>query len=78
MQFEQINSWYREGNELFCSDRFDEAIKYYDKIIEINPNSKIALGHKAHALSKLKRYDEAFACYQKALKCYFDSLEKTR
>ncbi len=69
MQFGQINSWYYEGNELCCSYRFDEAIKYYDKIIEINPSSKIALGYKAHALSKLKRYEEAFACYQKALKC---------
>jgi len=69
MQIEQINSWYYEGTELFCSDRFDEAIKYYDKIIEINPNSKIAWGYKARALSKLKRYDDAFACYQNALKC---------
>ncbi len=70
MQIEHINSWYYEGNALCCTERFDEAIKYYDKIIEMNPNSKIAWGYKAHALSKLKRYNEAFACYQKALKCY--------
>ena len=69
MQIEQINSWYYEGTELFYSDRFDEAIIYYDKIIQINPNSKIAWGYKASALSKLKRYDDAFACYQNALKC---------
>jgi len=69
MQFEKINSWYYEGTELFSSDRFDEAIEYYDKIIEIDPNSKIAWGYKARALSKLKRYDDAFACYQKALQC---------
>ena len=70
MQVEKINSWYYEGNELCHSERFDDAIKYYDKIIEVNPDSKIALCYKAHALSKLKRYDEAFTCYQKALKCY--------
>ena len=69
MQVEQINSWHYEGTELFCSDRFDEAIQYYDKIIEINPNSRLAWGYKALALSKLKRYDDAFACYQNALKC---------
>jgi len=69
MQIEQINSWYYEGTELFSSDRFDEAIICYDKIIQINPNSRIAWGYKARALSKLKRYDDAFACYQNALKC---------
>ncbi len=35
----------------------------------MNPNSRVAWGYKAHALSKLKQYDEAFACYQQALKC---------
>ena len=69
MQVEPITSLYYEGNALCCSERFDEAIKYYDQIIEINPNSKIAWGCKGHALSKLKKYDEAFACYQQALKC---------
>jgi tetratricopeptide (TPR) repeat protein len=69
MQIEQINSLYYEGNALCCSERFDEAIKYYDKIIDMTPDSKIAWGYKAHVLSKLKKYDEAFACYQKALKC---------
>ena len=69
MQIEQINPLYYEGNELFCSERFDEAIKCYDKIIEMNPNSRVAWGYKAHTLSKLKKYDEAFVCYQKALKC---------
>jgi len=69
MQIEQVNPLYYEGNELYCSERFDEAIKCYDKIIEMNPNSRVAWGYKAHALSKLKKYDEAFRCYQKALKC---------
>jgi len=69
MQVEKINSWYYEGNVLYSTDKFDEAIKYYDKIIDANPYSKIAWGYKAHALSKLKKYDQAFSCYQKALKC---------
>ncbi len=69
MQIEQINSLYYEGNALCWSERFGEAIKYYDKIIDTTPDSKIAWAYKAHALSKLKKYDEAFACYQKALKC---------
>ena len=69
MQIEQINPLYYEGNELYSSEKFDEAIKCYDKIIKMNPNSRVAWGYKAHALSKLKKYDEAFVCYQKALKC---------
>ena len=69
MQIEQIDSLYYEGNALYYLEKFDEAIKYYDKIIAINPDSKTAWGYKAHVLSKLKKYEEAFACYQKALKC---------
>ena len=69
MQVERINPLYYEGNELYSSERFDEAIKCYDKIIKTNPNSRLAWGYKAHALSKLKKYDEAFVCYQKALNC---------
>jgi tetratricopeptide (TPR) repeat protein len=69
MQIEQIDSLYYQGNALYYSEKFDEAIKNYDKIIEINPDSKIAWGYKGHILSKLKKYEEAFACYQKALKC---------
>jgi len=69
MQVEKINSLYYEGNALYSTYKFDEAIKYYDKIIDANPYSKIAWGYKAHALSKLKKYDQSFSCYQKALKC---------
>jgi len=69
MQIEQFSPLYYEGNELYCLERFDEAIKCYDKIIKTNPNSRVAWGYKAHALYKLKKYDEAFACYQQALKC---------
>ncbi len=54
MQIEQIDSLYYQGNALYNSEKFDEAIKYYDKIIEINPDSKIAWGYKAHIISKLK------------------------
>jgi tetratricopeptide (TPR) repeat protein len=69
MQTEQINSWYYKGNALCLSERFDEAIKYFDKILKTTPNSKTAWGYKAHALSKLKKYDKAFECYHNALKC---------
>ena len=69
MQIEQINPLYYEGNERGNLEKFDEAIKCYDKIIKTNPNSRVAWGYKAHALSKLRKYDEAFACYKQALKC---------
>ena len=69
MLVEKISLWYDKGSELFNSARYREAVECYDKIIQLNPNSKLAWGYKGLLLSKLKRYDEAFKCYEKALKC---------
>lgn len=65
----KINSWYDQGSELFSSGRYDEAVKCYDMITRLKPNSKLAWGYKGLIFSKLKRYDDAFKCYEKALKC---------
>jgi len=45
----------------------DEALKCYDKAIEINPNYAKAWFNKGIALSKLGRPDEALKCYDKAI-----------
>ncbi len=64
---EEVNFLYDEGIFLFCTGKYEESIECFDKIIAINPASKIAMGYKGLALQKLKRPREAVQCYEKAL-----------
>ena len=64
---EEINLAYDKGISLFCSGKYEEAIVYFDKIIETRPASKIAFAFKGLALQRLKRGSEATQCYEKAL-----------
>ncbi len=64
----KINSVLDEANRLFLLGKFQEAISYYDKILEENPNHLGCLNNKGYALSKLKDYDSALQCYATALK----------
>ena len=64
---EEINLLYERGISLFCSGKYEEAIVYFDKIIETRPSSKIAFAFKGLALQRLKRGNEAAQCYEKAL-----------
>ena len=64
----KINSILDEANRLFLLGKLQEAISYYDKILEENPNHLGCLNNKGYALSKLKDYDSALQCYDTALK----------
>jgi tetratricopeptide (TPR) repeat protein len=66
---EAINSMYDEGKLLLCMGKYEEALQCYDRLLEISPSSKRALGYKGLALFKLKRHAEASQCYEKALSC---------
>ena len=47
--------------------KYQEAIKSFDKAIEINPNYAVVYNHKGWTLTKLERFHEAIACYDKAI-----------
>ena len=64
----KIDSILDEANRLFLQGKLKEAISYYDKILEENPNHLGCLNNKGYALSKLKDYDSALDCYDSALK----------
>ena len=66
---EAINALYDEGKMLLCMGKYEEALQCYDRLLEISPSSKKALGYKGLALFKLKRHAEASQCYEKALTC---------
>ena len=64
---EEINALYDEGKLLLCMEKYEEAIRCYDRILEMSPTSKRAEGYKGMALFKLKRHAEASQCYERAL-----------
>jgi tetratricopeptide (TPR) repeat protein len=65
----EIDMLYDEGNFLLCSGKYEEAIRDYDIILKLNPDSKIALGYKGLALMRLNKHKEAIRCYEMALNC---------
>jgi tetratricopeptide (TPR) repeat protein len=56
------------GYTLCQLGRYEEAIEYFDKALELNQNSAYALTGKGFALEKLKNYIESFKFYLEAIK----------
>jgi len=50
-----------KGNALCVEDKYDEAIKCYEEVIELDPSNTAALSNKVSALNSLKRTTEADA-----------------
>lgn len=46
---------------------YEEAVKYYDKSIAINPGRSYIYNNKGVSMLNLKRYEEALQCFNKAL-----------
>lgn len=53
---------------LYDSWKYEEAIEYYDKVLEIDPNYTTTLSNKWSLLQYLWRYEEAIESYDKLLK----------
>ncbi len=70
----KTNSILDEGNRLFLQGKLLDAITYYDKILDENPQHVSSLNNKGYALSKLKDFDGALKCYDTALESYPDDL----
>lgn len=60
-------SWGNKGNVLYSQGKYDEAIKAYDKAIEINPQYSEAWNNKGNAFYAQGKYDEAVRAYDKAI-----------
>ena len=63
----KINSILDEANRLFILCKFQEAISYYDKILEENPNHLGCLNNKGYALSKLKNFKTLYKFHKISL-----------
>ena len=64
---DQIESLLDKANNLFLDGKIKDAISYYDKILNTQPENIAALNNKGYALSKLKDYSGAISYYDKAL-----------
>lgn len=62
-----VKEWYAIGIALISENRYEEAIKYYDKILEINPNDEKALLNKGSVLIELDRIEEAIKYYERII-----------
>jgi tetratricopeptide (TPR) repeat protein len=59
--------WYEKGLALYMTGHNEDAIPYFDKSLEIEPNYEDAWTRKAYALFKLDRFQEALPCFDKSL-----------
>jgi len=63
----------RQGDILLSDEKFEEAIKVFDKALTLQPNHRGALSGQAVAYMGLKKYDEA----ESLLTYLIDFLKKT-
>jgi len=63
------------GEKRYARGDFDEAMEWYNKAIEVQPENKAAWSSKALMLAELERFDEAIKCFDEALK--IDDMDRT-
>ena len=62
-----VNALLERGNELLSSERYQDAIDAYDKVLSTAPATFGAWNNKGFALKELGKYQEAIECFTKAL-----------
>jgi tetratricopeptide (TPR) repeat protein len=62
-----INALNNKGLHLFYQSKQYEAIKYFDRSLEIDPRSTSSWLNKGYALYSLGSYSEAIKCFDKAI-----------
>lgn len=60
----------KKGNSLFEEAKYEDAIAYYDKVLEKDPKNKWAWINKGYALAELTKYEETILCFDKAVEMY--------
>ena len=63
---ETAEDWNDKGRALYKQGKYEEAIKCFDKAIEIDPNFISAWELKGGVLDMLGRHEEAQKCFDKA------------
>lgn len=63
-----VSELIQKGNMLFNKSKYEEAVKWYDKAIKLDPKSTAALNGNGLVFNKLGRYEEAIIWLDKAIK----------
>jgi len=64
---ESENDFFDKGMESFRLGEYEQAISYFDRVLEIEPNNIDALYNKGNNLSQLEKFEEAIPYYVKVL-----------
>jgi tetratricopeptide (TPR) repeat protein len=56
------------GNAMYSKGQYQEAIGYFDKSLQLDPENNTIWNNKGLALAKLGKIDEAIECYERALR----------
>ena len=64
----EITSLIDAGEKLFSKEDYVNAISYYNKVLDLDPEHIDALAHKGYSLCELGRYKESADCFDYALK----------
>ena len=68
-------AWNNKGKAFYELGKYNEAIKCYNKAIEIDPNNTDALRMKGMALNYLGKYNETIECAEKAIEIGRDDVD---
>ena len=60
--------WNNDGNEFFALENYGEAVKSYDKAMEMDPEYVSAWVNRGSVLFKLRNYNGAIAAYNEAIR----------
>jgi len=64
---EQARIWFEKGLNLEDQGKLDEALKAYEKAIELDPKLSNPWNGKGNVFLDQKKYDEALKAYEKAI-----------
>ncbi len=63
-----FKEYYDTGLLLVKQEKYDDAIEYFNKALEVEPNNLQILNDKGNTLYSLGKYNEAIKCYEIILK----------
>src|SRR2546425_3642619 len=68
-QYRQLleKEFFKTGNTFFDKGKYEDAITYYDRALQINSTDTTVLYNKALSLESLRKYDDAIGYYDAVL-----------
>jgi len=63
-----MKGYISEGNINYYESRYDKALEFYQKAVEVDPNCAAAHHHMGLALRQLGKVEEAVISFRRALK----------